>query len=229
MDKNAHHHPWQLRKPTSLKRRKQISSDSNDDYYYTHPPSPQQANSLTTISSNLSSTATSTSTIPAPQLIPRGPLICSDNFEKWNDRSFTWTRPTPPVSSLSTAVTTVSTSLSAETKNNVNETLSSPLSNVIGQICENKATDVVHDDVDDDDDSCFASATTNMKKFPEASEMRTVFGSHEHLRSRKVSLTGSLRSLPLAGDAGQQEIFELLRQAEEVNRIANRSNRTAIF
>ncbi|CAF0766934.1 unnamed protein product [Rotaria sordida] len=123
-DKTIHqHHQWHLRQPSSLKHRKPNLSDSNDEYYYTHPPSPQQQ--LTTNNNNVS-----VNTIPiAQQLIPRGPLICSDSFEKWNDRCFTWNRssplPTllssPPSTSTGTSESTTSITTTTTCKTEINE------------------------------------------------------------------------------------------------------------
>ncbi|CAF3458431.1 unnamed protein product [Rotaria sp. Silwood1] len=118
-----HHHQWHLRKPSSLKHRKQILSDSNDEYYYTHPPSPLPQQQLTTTNSNNNS---STNVIPiAQQLIPRGPLICSDSFEKWNDRCFTWNRSLPPPTLLSSAPST-STGTSESTTSITTTTITTP-------------------------------------------------------------------------------------------------------
>lgn len=204
-DKTSHHYPWHLRKPSSLKRRKQISSDSNDDYYYTHPPSPQQATSLTTITSvTMTNSSTSTNPIPAPQLIPRGPLICSDSFEKWNDRCFTWNRTTLPPSNLLSSISTSSNTTSESTitkEENSEKELPSSL--------ETRRTFLPRET--SDDDACFTSL--NNDKTPKVS---TLFASNEYLNPRKVSAASSLQSLPTKPDQAQQEIFERLRQAEEV-------------
>ncbi|CAF3777130.1 unnamed protein product [Rotaria socialis] len=106
-DKSTHHQQWHLRKPSSLKHRKTNFSDSNEEYYYTHPPSPlpqqqQQQQQQIAINNNIPGNV-----IPmAQQLIPRGPLICSDSFEKWNDRSFGWNRSLPQSTLLSSAPST---------------------------------------------------------------------------------------------------------------------------
>ncbi|CAF4314213.1 unnamed protein product, partial [Rotaria sp. Silwood2] len=99
-----HHHQWHLRKPSSLKHRKPILSDSNDEYYYTHPSSPQQQ--ITTNNNNNNNNVSANFIPIAQQLIPRGPLICSDSFEKWNDRCFTWNRSLPLPTLLSSAPST---------------------------------------------------------------------------------------------------------------------------
>jgi hypothetical protein len=99
-DRSTNQNHWHLRKPSSLKHRKAILSDSNDDYYYTHPPSPQQPPFVSNVNP------------PAQQLIPRGPLICSDSFEKWNDRYFTCNRVLPLTSTLPTVTPSHSTETS---------------------------------------------------------------------------------------------------------------------
>jgi hypothetical protein len=186
-DKSTHsHHNWHLRKPSSLKHRKPILSDSNDEYYYTHPPSPQQQ--------------ITTNVLPiAQQLIPRGPLICSDSFEKWNDRSFTWNRPLPPPTLLSSAPSTSTgtsestTSITTTTKTDIDE--------------QNKGQASFHEgDVSDNDETCFTTLQTKS----------TNFGSNENLKTRKLSLTDSMHSLPTKPDPTQNEIFQRLKQAEEV-------------
>ena len=204
-DKSSHHYPWHLRKPSSLKRRKQISSDSNDDYYYTHPPSPQQASSLTTISNvTMTNSSTSTNPIPAPQLIPRGPLICSDSFEKWNDRCFTWNRTTLPpsnlLSSISTSSNTTSESTITKEENSEKELPSS---------IETRRSFLPGET--SDDDACFPALNNE-----NTSKVSTIFASDEYLNPRKVSAASSLQSLPTKPDQAQQEIFQRLRQAEEV-------------
>ncbi|CAF4280897.1 unnamed protein product, partial [Rotaria magnacalcarata] len=123
-DKATHHQQWHLRKPSSLKHRKTILSDSNEEYYYTHPPSPPPQQQQQQIAINNS---TPSNVIPmAQQLIPRGPLICSDSFEKWNDRSFSWNRSLPQSTLLSSApstsagtsesTTSITTTTTTETK-----------------------------------------------------------------------------------------------------------------
>jgi hypothetical protein len=205
-DKSTHHHYWNLRKPSSLKRRKQILSDSNDDYYYTHPPSPQQATSLTTITTANSST--STNTIPTQQLIPRGPLICSDSFEKWNDRCFTWNRPIQPSTLLSPIPSSSITILETPIiKSDIDEkSLQQPIYGH-GSFLEGDVSD---------DDTCFTSNTndTTIQQL----KMTTNYGSSQNLNSRKLSLSGSLRSLPTKSEPNQYEIFQRLRQAEEVRK-----------
>jgi hypothetical protein len=208
IDKSTHHnHHWNLRKPSSLKRRKQVLSDSNDDYYYTHPPSPQQASSLTTITTTNSST--STNTIPIQQLIPRGPLICSDSFEKWNDRCFTWNRPLPSTNLLSPIPSTSTTASETTTlKTDSDEKSSQQPVYGHGSFLEGDVSD---------DDTCFTSNSndTTLQQL----KMTTNYGSSQNLNPRKLSLTESLRSLPTKSDANQCEIFERLRQAEEVREV----------
>ncbi|CAM4909434.1 unnamed protein product [Rotaria socialis] len=203
LDKSTHHHYFHLRKPSSLKGRKQVLSDSNDDYYYTHPPSPQQTCSLTTITTTNS--ATSVNTVPTQQLIPRGPLICSNSFEKWNDRCFAKNRqlpttalsPTMPISSTATSETTI-------LQQNLDvKSIQQPL---YGDSA------FLEGDVSDDD-TCFPSNThdTALHQF----KTTPSYGSSQNLHQRKLSLTESLRSLPTKTEPNQYEIFERLRQAEE--------------
>ena len=210
VDKSTHHHYWHLRKPSSLKRRKQVLSDSNDDYYYTHPPpSPQQASSLTTITTVNSST--STNIIPTQQLIPRGPLICSDSFEKWNDRCFTWNRPIPPSTLLSpipsTSTTTTTTNETTIIKSDNDEKCHQQPLYGHGSFLEGDVSD---------DDTCFTSNTNDITL--QQLKMTTNYGSSQNLNPRKLSLTESLRSLPTKSEPNQYEIFQRLRQAEEVRR-----------
>ena len=211
VDKSSHNYSWHLRRPPSLKRRKQISSDSNDDYY-THSPSPQQASSLTTITTTTTTTtnsSTSTNTIPALQLIPRGPLICSDNFEKWNDRSFTWNRPLPPAVLLSSvSSSSAATSESALPKDTVNDRATEQPSDGHGSFLEGDVSD---------DDTCFTSQETEKNLQQQQRKTNTSYSSSQNLNARKLSVTGSLRSLPNPSEQAQQEIFERLRQAEEVS------------
>ena len=205
IDKTTHHYPWHLRKPSSLKRRKQISSDSNDDYYYTHPPSPQQAGSLTTITTTMTNSSTSTNTIPAPQLIPRGPLICSDSFEKWNDRCFTWNRPLPPtslLSSISRPSATISESTSTKQDGEENEQ----------QGAVEGRRSFLRTDASDDD-ACFTSNPDETTVGP--SSLITIDSDDERPTGKKGSPT-ELPS-PMKTEQSQQEIFERLRQAEEVS------------
>ncbi len=203
IDKSTHYNRWHLRKPSSSKRRKQVLSDSNDDYYYTHPPSPQQANSLTTITTTNSST--STNIIPTQQLIPRGPLICSDSFEKWNDRCFTWNRPLPS-STLISPIPSISTTTSETIiiKQDMDEKSIQQPSYDQGSFLEGDVSD---------DDTCFTSNTNDTTFQP--IKVATNYGSSQNLNPRKLSLTESLRSLPTS-EPNQSEIFERLRQAEEV-------------
>mgnify|MGYP002377865086 FL=1 len=203
LDKSTHHNYWHLRKPSSLKRRKQILSDSNDDYYYTHPPSPQQASSLTTITTVNSST--STNILPIQQLIPRGPLICSDSFEKWNDRPFTWNRPLPSTNLLTPipSVSEKTTDTSLLTTDHHDQTHQQPLYGQ-GSFLEGDVSD---------DDTCFTSNLTDTTIPP--IRIPSNYGSSQNLNCRKLSLTESLRSLPTKSDPTQVEIFERLRQAEE--------------
>ncbi|CAF2828110.1 unnamed protein product [Rotaria sp. Silwood2] len=213
VDKSSHHHYFHLRKPSSLKRRKQILSDSNDDYYYTHPPSPQQTCSLTTITT--ANSATSTNIIPTQQLIPRGPLIGSDSFEKWNDRCFTKNRPLPS-STLSSPMPTTSTTTSetANLKEDINEkSMEQPLYGH-GSFLEGDVSD---------DDTCFTSNThdTTLQQL----KMATNYGSSQNLNQRKLSLTDSLRSLPTKSEPSQYEIFQRLRQAEEEKKRLEVENR----
>lgn len=210
LDKSTHHY-WHLRKPSSLKRRKQILSDSNDDYYYTHPPSsPQQASSLTTITTTNSST--STNIIPTQQLIPRGPLICSDSFEKWNDRIFTWNRPIQS-STLLSAISSTSTTTSETTitKSDIDEKSHQQPLYGDGSFLEGDVSD---------DDTCFTS-NINDTTIPQL-KITANYGSSQNLNPRKLSLTESLRSLPTKSEPSQYEIFERLRQAEEVRRISSK-------
>ncbi|CAF5192439.1 unnamed protein product, partial [Rotaria magnacalcarata] len=203
LDKSTHHHYFHLRKPSSLKGRKQVLSDSNDYYYYTHPPSPQQTCSLTTITTMNS--ATSTNTVPTQQLIPRGPLICSDSFEKWNDRCFTKNHqlpttalsPTMPISTTATSETTI-------LQQNLDvKSIQQPL---YGDSA------FLEGDVSDDD-TCFTSNTHD--KTVQQFKTTPNYGSSQNLHQRKLSFTVSLRSLPTKTEPNQYEIFERLRQAEE--------------
>ncbi|CAF1387287.1 unnamed protein product, partial [Adineta ricciae] len=198
---------------SSLKRRKQILSDSNDDYYYTHPPSPQQASSLTTITTVNS--ATSTSTIPIQQLIPRGPLICSDSFEKWNERSFTWNRPAPS-STLTSTMPNTSTATSQPS------TIKTDTDDKSLQQPPYSQDPFLEGDVSDDD-TCFTS-NTNTSTLSQT-RTSTNYGSSQNLNPRKISLTESLRSLPTTTDPTQYEIFERLRQAEEEKKRLEDENR----
>jgi hypothetical protein len=242
-DKSTNHQLWHLSKPSSIKHRKTILSDSNDEYYYTHPPSPPQHQQLTTNNNQ------PTNVIPfAQQLIPRGPLICSDSFEKWNDRSFTWNRLLPPPTLLSaapststgTSESTTSITTTTKTENTEQDKSESQLSYGQASFLEGDVSDdddeTAHfikpkytrraiktttcKDIglitsltgdDNDDDACFS---TNIGLQP----MKTApnFGSSQNINSRKLSLTESLRSLPTKSDPTQNEIFERLRQAEEV-------------
>ena len=244
-------HSWHLRKPNSHKHRKAILSDSNDDYYYTHPPSPQQQQLVATTNP------------PAQQLIPRGPLICPDSFDKWSDRGFTWNRPLPPPSLLSsvpsnsTATSDSTTSITTTTKTEVSEREQGdqqvlPCGQALffeGDVTDDDETrhfnepstssrlpglfhhkqrsakadrkdvalitsptlDSSHDD--NDDDVCFAAAAS----YP-ACKSPTNFGSSQNLYPRRLSLSESLHSLPNKSDQVQNEIFERLRQAEEVRK-----------
>ena len=246
-------HSWHLRKPNSHKHRKAILSDSNDEYYYTHPPSPQQQQQLVT-----------TTNPPAQQLIPRGPLICPDSFDKWSDRGFTWNRPLPPPTLLSsapsnsTATSDSTTSITTTTKTEISErekgdqqvltcgqalffegdvtdddetrhfnepSTSSRLSGLFHHkqrsakadrkdvaLITSPTLDSSHDD--NDDDVCFAAAAAS---YPEC-KSPTNFGSSQNLYPRKLSLSESLHSLPNKSDQVQNEIFERLRQAEEVRK-----------
>jgi hypothetical protein len=215
VDKAPHHYSWHLRKPSSLKRRKQISSDSNDDHYYTHPPSPQPASSLTTITTSLASTTTSTNPTPALQLIPRGPLICSDSFEKWNDRCFTWNRPLAPTTLLSSVSNSSATTTTTESTN-ISKKNDDIVDKVQQQTTMDKSRTLISRDVSDDD-TCFTSISNeNVRQ-----TMRTagIYNSSECLNPRKLSVTESLRSLPTNSEQTQHEIFERLRQAEEVCRM----------
>ncbi|UJR20891.1 hypothetical protein I4U23_024000 [Adineta vaga] len=213
IDKSTSHNRWHLRKPSSLKRRKQILSDSNDDYYYTHPPSPQQASSLTTITTVNS--ATSTNTIPIQQLIPRGPLICSDSFEKWNERSFTWNRPAASstlISPLPSTSTTISEPSEIKTEMDDKSLQQPPYTQ----------ESFLEGDVSDDD-TCFTSNTKSSTL--QQTKIATNYGSSQNLNHRKLSLTESLRSLPTTTDPNQYEIFERLRQAEEEKKRLEDENR----
>ena len=243
---------WHSYKPSSLKHRKPVLSDSNDEYYYTHPPSPQQQITTTNNSTN-TNTNLPNNVIPiAQQLIPRGPLICSDSFEKWNDRCFTWNRPSQPPTSLSSAPST-STGTSESTISITTTTTKTELPNdedkhqvepMYGQ-----ASFFEGDVSDDDDDTTHfvepnktrrtvktvtckdIGLTTSPMLDPEdethvTNEMNipiiktpstTNFGSSQNLNVRKLSLTDSLRSLPANADTSQSEIFERLRQAEQVS------------
>ena len=244
-------HSWHLRKPSSHKHRKAILSDSNDDYYYTHPPSPQQQQLI------------AASNPPAQQLIPRGPLICSDSFEKWSDRGFTWNRPLPPPTLLSsapsnsTATSDSTTSITTTTKTEISEdgkndqhllacgqavffegdvtdddeprpftelTTSSRLPGLFNHkqravktdrkdvaLITSPTADSSHDDYEDD--ACFTTEAT----YPTC-KSPTNFGSSQNLYPRKLSLSESLHSLPNKSDLIQNEIFERLRQAEEVRK-----------
>ena len=231
-----HHHPQQqrhTRKSSSLKHRKPVLSDSNDEYYYTHPPSPQQ---------QITTTILPATVVPvAQQLIPRGPLICSDSFEKWNDRSFTWNRPLPPPTLLSSAPSTSTgtsestTSITTTTKSEISEQNKHQTGLLYGQasFLEGDVSDI------DDDPTHFIqsnkiSRTTktvtckdiglitsptleNESSLPSIKIATTTnFGSNQNLNIRKLSLTESLRSLPTNSDTTQNEIFQRLRQAEEV-------------
>jgi hypothetical protein len=250
-----HHHQWNLRKRSSLKHRKTILSDSNDEYYYTHPPSPQQQ-----ITTNNNNNNLPTNVIPiSQQLIPRGPLICSDSFEKWNDRCFIWNRPLPPPTLLSSAPSTSTgtsestTSITTKTQTEINEENKCQAQPFYGQgsFLEGDVSDADDDTThsiepnkirrtikpitfkdigsitsptldgnhdDDDDDTCFAinKNVQSIKTAAATTTTTTNFGSSGNLNSRKLPLTESLRSLPTNSDTTQNEIFERLRQAEQV-------------
>ncbi|CAF1361695.1 unnamed protein product [Rotaria sordida] len=217
-DKSTHHHYFHLRKPSSsLKRRKQILSDSNDDYYYTHPPSPKQTCSLTTITTTNSST--STNIIPPQQLIPRGPLIGSDSFEKWNDRCFIKNRQLPLSSS---PAPTISTTIS-ETTNLKEDLDEKTLQQQQQQQQPLYGHGSFHEGDVSDDDTCFTSNTndTTLQQL----KMTTNYGSSQNLSQRKLSLTDSLRSLPTKSEPSQYEIFQRLRQAEEEKKRLEVENR----
>ena len=237
-DKSAPPHShWSLHKPTSLKHRKQIHSDSNDEYYYTHPPSPQQQPPL---QQSMSTTTTTTSI--AQQLIPRGPLICSDSLDKWNDRSFTRNRPLLPPTILSatpststgTSESTTSITTTTEITNDMHTTSSNPSLYGQGSFLEGDISDF-------DDDSSKQLIESNQTRRnikqvvckdiglvtspifdqPENVQstkpsMTTHPGSSQTLNSRKLSLTESLYSSTASTDPTQIEIFERLRQAEQV-------------
>jgi hypothetical protein len=238
-----HHHRSHLRKLSSLKHRKPMLSDSNDEYYYTHPPSPQPQITNNSLPSNVSPIA--------QQLIPRGPLICSDSFEKWNDRSFTWNRPLPPPTLLSSAPSTSTgtsestTSITTTTKTEISEQEKCSTQPSYGQasFLEGDVSDVDDEttqflepnkirrpiktipckdiglitsptlDHNTHESSCFMN-DMNFQTMKMTST--TNFGSSQNLNSRKLSLTESLRSLPTNSDTTQIEIFERLRQAEQV-------------
>lgn len=242
-EKHSHHRSqWHSRKPSSLKHRKPVLSDSNDEYYYTHPPSPQQQITTNNLPTNF---------VPVTQqLIPRGPLIGSDSFEKWNDRSFTRNRPIPPPNSLSSAPSTSTgtsestTSITTTTKTEISDQdkhLPEPIygqasflegdvsdteDNAIRSVQTNKSqptskTAVIRKDIGltttptlDNDDEVYVSHAKSSRSIQTVST--TNFGSNQNLNVRKSSLTESLRSLPTNSEATQNEIFERLRQAEEV-------------
>ena len=162
-----------LRKPSSLKHRRAMLSDSNDEYYYTHPPSPQtQSTSNHSFSTNTNS--------PALQLIPRGPLICSDSFEKWNDRSFTWNRPLPPATLLSSAPSTSTgtsgstISITVTTKSDVDT------ESRLEQVPDLGQASFLEGDVSDDDDS-------EARRFIERKPERPVGSGSSRLRSAKAA------------------------------------------
>jgi hypothetical protein len=246
---------WNSYKPSSLKHRKPVLSDSNDEYYYTHPPSPQQqitTNNNNNINNNNNTNLPGTVIPVAQQLIPRGPLICSDSFEKWNDRCFTWNRPSQPPTSLSSAPST-STGTSESTTSITTTTTKTELTNEE----EKRQTDPSYgqasffegdvSDADDDtthfiepnktrrtiktvtckDVGLITSPTlnpedetylTNAMNVPVIKTPSTTnFGSSQNLNIRKLSLTDSLRSLPANAETTQSEIFERLRQAEQVS------------
>jgi hypothetical protein len=250
-DKLSHHRQqWHSHKP-SLKHRKPVLSDSNDEYYYTHPPSPQQQ-ITTNNNNNNNNNHLPANVIPvAQQLIPRGPLICSDSFEKWNDRCFTWNRPLPasnllssaPSTSTGTSESTISI-ITATTKTEISEEDKHQTEPLYGQ-----ASFLEGDVTDDDDDTTHfiepnktrrtiktvtckdiglitSSTLDNENEIYLTNDMNlsTIktpntanFGSSQNLNVRKLSLTESLRSLPANAETTQNEIFERLRQAEQVS------------
>ena len=249
------HHPQNIHqtKPSSIKHRKALLSDSTDDCYDTHPPSPPQ----------FQHTGTSMNP-PAPQLIPRGPLICSDNFEKWGDRCFTWNRPLPSTNLLS-SVPSNSTGTSDSTTSITTTTTKTEISEhdefIKDSACHGEALFFEGDVTDDDEINPFiepelkphrTTATTHSKQRTNRADRKEIhsfgsplpdsahdepedetqlnidklfrsmksssnFGSSQNLSSRKLSLTESLHSLPTKSDPIQNEIFERLRQAEEVS------------
>jgi hypothetical protein len=241
-DKLSHHRQQgHSHKPSSLKHRKPVLSDSNDEYYYTHPPSPQQQ--TTTNNNNNNNNLLPTNVIPvAQQLIPRGPLICSDSFEKWNDRCFIWNRPVPPSTLLSSAPST-STGTSESTISITTTTTTTEINEDNKHQTEpfyGQASFLEGDVSDDDDTTHFIGPNQTRRTIKTVTckdiglitsptldnddmnlqsiitPATTNFGSSQNLNVRKLSLTESLRSLPTNAETTQNEIFERLRQAEQV-------------
>ncbi|CAF0936863.1 unnamed protein product [Adineta ricciae] len=137
---------WHIHKSASLKHRKPVLSDSNDDYYYTHPPSPPHPHNVNNIPS--------TNVTPvAQQLIPRGPLICSDSFEKWNDRCFTWNRPLPPPTLLASAPSTSTGTSESTTSITTAKTEVNEQEKFISPLFYGQASFLEGDVSDDDDDT----------------------------------------------------------------------------
>lgn len=242
---------WNSRKPTSWKHRKHIFSDSNEEYYYTHPPSPPNSQPFAT-----------TVNPHAQQLIPRGPLICSDNFEKWGDRTFTWNRPSTTVTVLSSAPsnstgTSESTTSIATTATKIETSSQDQLDKET--ISYGQASFFEGDVTDDDEISQYTEPKVNRNRLNVHSKQKPIkpdrkgmdiftpttmgsshdepdedtgftideiqqsvrsstnFGSSQNLFPRRLSLTESLHSLPSRAEQMQNEIFERLRQAEEVS------------
>ncbi|UJR28655.1 hypothetical protein I4U23_009885 [Adineta vaga] len=227
-----HSQSWHMHKSSSLKHRKPNLSDSNDDYYYTHPPSPPQNQILNNIPP--------TNIIPvAQQLIPRGPLICSDSFEKWND---------PPSTSTGTSESTTSIT-TAKTEINEQDKLNSPLfygqasflegdvsdddddtrrfigpkqirRNVKATMCKDIGL-VTSPTLDENDDDTCLSTNNSLQPLKTTPN----YGSSQNLNSRRLSLTESLHSLPVKSDTTPNEIFQRLRQAEEEKKRLEDENR----
>ena len=204
-DKTTQHHYFNLRKPSSIKVRKQILSDSNDDYYYTHSLSSQQVDSLTTVNSVIS-----TNINPVQQLIPRGPLICSDSFEKWNDRCFAKNRPLSTSTLLSPVSTTETTSeIIIDKQDKDDETIRQSL----------HVNDLYLESNVSDDDSCFTPNTN--KKTLQLSKITANYNSNQDLNRKQFPFNEVLQTLPTKTESSQYEIFERLRQAEEVREKEN--------
>ncbi|CAF0878516.1 unnamed protein product [Didymodactylos carnosus] len=218
-EKASSSHYWNLRKPTSFKLRKQLLSDSNEDYYYyTHPTSPL---------------------LPQPpisasqQLIPRGPLICSDSFDKWSDSQFPFKQQQQKIPLASATVSTSTTTSDCITISTMTTT-SGSIKNEQDEEEEELAGEIGEDEKEGDDngdrmkrkvsrilcqDVLLASSHDEneiITKNTFSANKTMNYGSSQDV-CRKLNLTDSLHSLPtISTDSPTQlEIYERLRQAEE--------------
>ncbi|CAF0741229.1 unnamed protein product [Didymodactylos carnosus] len=210
-------HYWHLRKPTSFKRRKQLLSDSNEEYYYTHPTSPLQPQPSASASQ---------------QLIPRGPLICSDSFDKWSDSRF----PFRQQQQTSLATSTVSTSTTASDSITISTMTTTTGSIKNEQEEEEELVGEIEEEQKESDDECRTKRKTSRTSCRNVALLTSPqFDTNESITKntfctnksmnygssqdvfRKLNLTDSLHSLPTTStdSTTQQEIFERLRHAEE--------------